>query len=85
MTEQSKVSPVKYLLKRAFPGKEEMTMRFPKMKNRAVLLPYYWIKRFAMYGFRQKNMIKAEIGTVKNVNQNKIQNNSALYTELGLK
>ena len=85
MTEQSKVSPVKYLLKRAFPGKEEMTMRFPKMKNRAVLLPYYWIKRFAMYGFRQKNMIKAEIGTVKNVNQNKVQNNSALYTELGLK
>lgn len=77
-------SSVGYIWKRAFPSRTSMEKRFPQLKEKGYLLPYYWGKRLWRDGFHRMNAVKNEIKSVQNIDFDKVEAIKKVYREWGL-
>lgn len=84
MRNNPKYGKWRYIFARAFPSKSLMEVRFPKLKKNPLLLPYYWIKRLYIGGFKRKDFIKREIKGAENLNYDKMNEIRNMYDEWGL-
>ena len=75
----------RYLLRRAFPNKREMELRFPKIKEKPFLILYFWFYRLWKYGLRRKKEVTAEITSTKDVDFEKMMRIKEMYGKIGLR
>ncbi len=55
---------LKYILNVAFPDMNYMCARYPQLKSKRFLLPYYWFKRIIYTIFKSKESIRYRLGRV---------------------
>lgn len=82
---EKKYSSIRYLWRRAFPNRESMEKRFPELKEKRYLLPYYWCKRLWRGGFCRIAAVKSELRGVQNVDIDKVKAIHEMYEKWGLR
>lgn len=80
-----KMSPLKYVFRRAFPTVEEMTVRFPELKEHKWLLPLLYIKRLWYSAVHRTDLVKKEIKSAGKLNYEEVQKIQCLYNNIGLR
>ena len=58
------LNKLKYIVNVAFPDMKYMCARYPQLKNRRILLPYYWLKRILYTIIKSKGSISYRLGRV---------------------
>ena len=81
-----KRSTVSYILNRIFMPYDELCIRYPKLKGKKVLLPFYWSKRLFNTINNVKNVnINSELNANNSVTELDTESACALMSSLGLK
>lgn len=79
---QRKSFRYRYIWRRLFPAYEEMHCMYPKMKKYAYF--FYVGKRIYQNGIRRKKIIKKELGMIRKLESDKVEQLHRLYKELGV-
>lgn len=80
-----KPSAFKYLFRRAFPSAETMKIRYPKLKTKSHLLPFYYVKRLWYSLVHRRKAVRGEFKSSRNIDYERVRRINELYKDIGLK
>ena len=80
-----KPTAFKYLFRRAFPGSDAMKIRYPKLKTKSYLLPFYYVKRLWYSLVHRRKAVRGEFKSSRNIDYERVRKINKLYKDIGLK